>query len=92
MINKIIIDGDLVLSVVEKVQVQLVGAIANSGDIEIEFVNIGRWDLAGIRLLCAFKKYCTLLERELTFRFPKEIHEAGSMEWMEIINNYRCKR
>ena len=88
MVNKIVIDGDIVLKVVEKTQAQLISALANTSDIEIEFKNINKWDVSGIRLLCAFKKYCTLLDRNLSFIFPSNNDGAGTEEWIELLNNY----
>ena len=88
MVNRIVLDGDMVLKTIEETKGQLVSALNNPSDLEIEFRNISKWDLSGIRLMYAFKRYCALMERNVSFKFASNEQAEITKEWLGLINNH----
>jgi hypothetical protein len=89
MINKIILDGDMVLKAIEDTKRQLISALNNNpSDLEIEFRNVNKWDISGIRLMYAFKRYCVLMERNVSFKFASNEQAEITKEWIGLINKH----
>ena len=86
MAKKIILEGDIVIKTIEEKKKQLISALNGSSDLEIEFKNINKWDVSGIRLMYAFKEYCKLMNRNVSFKFASEAE--SSIEWIELLNNH----
>jgi len=85
--SKIVLDGDLVLKTVEEMKVQLVSASKDLNVSEINFRNMTRWDVTGIQLLYAFKKYYAVNNKTLVFAFENAGHSEHCQEMLELLKS-----
>lgn len=86
--NRIVLDGDLVLKTVEGVKNLLLTVTENMTDLEIEFRNLGKWDIAGVQLLYALKRHYALHNRQVVFRFASPEHAEKCQEWIDLLNSH----
>lgn len=88
MTEKIILNGDLVLKTAASIKNQLQPIFENNDSLEIEFHNINNWDVSGLQLIYAAKRYCDLNQKKILFKFPSKDEEKQCKELIELINNH----
>jgi ABC-type transporter Mla MlaB component len=87
--SKIVLDGDLVLKTVEGMKAQLLSASEGLNVSEIEFRNMTRWDVSGIQLLYAFRKYYNVNNKNIVFMFENADHSEHCQEMLDLLNIHK---
>lgn len=89
--NKIVLEGDIVLKTVEAMATTLHGALQDKEVVEVVLRNTTKWDVAGIQMLYAFKKYHALQHRRVIFSGDDTGQLGYGQQLVELLNTQKIK-